>query len=307
MRVLVTGALGFIGHHLSIALAERGYNVLGVDNLSRGLRERIPLLESHGVGVEVADVRDEARMLELMKSFKPDAVVHLAALINVEESFEKPRLYEDVNAGGTITVTVAAVRAGAERLVYASSAAVYGNPRRLPIDEEHPLNPLSPYGVSKLAGEHYVRTLFNGPRGYLVLRLFNVYGPGQNPEYAGVIARFAERLAKGLPPVIYGDGEQTRDFIHVEDVVEAFIRSLEVPDPLNTVINIGTGRPVTVNRLARIMIELSGVETTPTYAPPRRGDIRHSYADISKAKRLLKWSPRIPLEEGLKTVITPLR
>ncbi len=306
MKVLVTGALGFIGHHLCLHLSSRGYDVVGVDNLSRGVRRRIKLLEENNVKVIVADVRDTELMYKILSQYRVSAVVHLAALISVEESFEKPLLYEDVNAKGTISLVLAANKAGVERIVYASSAAVYGNPVRLPIDEDHPLKPLSPYGASKLVGEFYAKTLFKGNRGVIVLRLFNVYGPGQNPEYAGVITRFMERLSQGKPPVIYGSGEQTRDFIHVLDVVEAVEKALTTSYS-GYVLNIGTGRPTKIKDLAYTMIKLYGLELEPVYAPPRKGDIMHSYADISLAKRILGWSPRISLEEGLRMLVESSR
>ena len=300
MRVLVTGALGFIGHHLCLHLAGEGFEVYGVDNLSRGRGERVELLGERGVEVEILDVRELGALTEYMRKIKPDTVVHLAALISAEESFEKPLLYEEVNVRGTISVVLASNRAGVQRLVYASSAAVYGEPRYLPVDEEHPTDPLSPYGATKLAGEHFSKTLFRGRT--VILRIFNVYGPGQNPEYAGVIARFMERLSRGEPPVIYGDGGQTRDFIYVTDVVEALRKALEVDVEEDVVVNVGTGKPVSINELAQMMIRIAGASVSPIHAPPRMGDIRHSYADISKAKSILNWRPRVKLEDGLKAL-----
>lgn len=302
MKVVVTGALGFIGHHLCVGLARKGYEVLGLDNLSRGRRDRIDLLRKHGVNTIIADIRDLENMVKVFSEFKPDVVAHLAALISVEESFEKPLLYEEVNVQGTINVILASNKVGVWRIVYASSAAVYGNPVKLPINEEHPTNPLSPYGVSKLAGEMFSKTLFDGEGGVVVLRLFNVYGIGQNPEYAGVITRFMERLERGLPPIIYGTGEQTRDFIHVLDVVEAFEKAFKA-NAGSMVLNIGTGKPTSIRDLAYMMIKLYGLDLKPIHAPPRKGDIMHSYADISRAKKVLGWEPRIGLEEGLKMLI----
>ncbi len=306
MKILVTGALGFIGHHLCLYLSSKGYEVIGVDNLSRGKRERIGLLEENNVRVVVADVRDTESIYRILSQYKINAIAHLAALISVEESFEKPLLYEDVNAKGTISLILAANRARVSRIVYVSSAAVYGNPVRLPIGEDHPLNPLSPYGASKLVGEFYARTLFKGERGVIVLRLFNVYGPGQNPEYAGVITRFMERLNQGEPPVIYGSGEQTRDFVHVYDVVKAIEKALVV-EGSGYVVNIGTGKPTRIIDLAYKMIKLYGLEVEPVYAPPRKGDIMHSYADITLAKKILGWSPKISLEQGLKMLLESSR
>ncbi len=303
LRVLVTGALGFIGHRLCKHLVKQSFEVFGVDNLSRGRAERVQLLRECGVSVGLIDVRDYEALTDFMARVKPDAVVHLAALISVEESFKKPLLYEDVNVRGTITTVLASNKAGVQRFIYVSSAAVYGDPRYLPIDESHPTEPLSPYGATKLAGEYFSKTLFRGDRRVLILRLFNVYGPGQNPEYAGVIARFMERLAAGKPPVIYGDGEQTRDFIHIDDVVRAIERALAVELNEHVTLNIGTGRPTTINELAHRMIRAFNINTKPIYAPPREGDIRHSYADVTKAKKLLGWEPTVGLDEGLKQLI----
>ena len=304
MRVLVTGALGFIGHHLCQHLAKRGFEMFGVDNLSRGRAERMQLLKECGVDVSLIDVRDSEALADFMVRVRPDAVVHLAALISVEESFRKPLLYEDVNVRGTIATALASNKAGVWRFIYVSSAAVYGDPRYLPIDEEHPTEPLSPYGASKLAGEHFSKTLFRGDGRVLILRLFNVYGIGQNPEYAGVVAKFMERLAAGEPPVIYGDGEQTRDFIHVSDVVRAIERALVVELNECVILNIGTGNPTSINELAHKMIRAFGMDVKPVYASPREGDIRHSYADVTKAKKLLGWEPSIGLDEGLKQLIS---
>lgn len=271
--------------------------------MSRGSAERVKVLEDAGMVFHRADAVDWAMVHEVMHHVKPDAIMHLAALISVEESIRMPGLYMEVNAEGARNLARAASKAGVRRFIYASSAAVYGNPINLPISEDHPTSPLSPYGLSKLMGEHYVASEFLGEERPVILRIFNVYGPGQNPEYAGVITRFMERLSRGEPPIIFGDGGQTRDFIHVDDVVEAFIRSLDVPLDEALVANIGSGRPVKIIELARMMIRLYGLDLEPAHAPPRQGDIRDSYADISRARRILGWSPRISLEEGLQKLI----
>ncbi|MCL7392601.1 MAG: GDP-mannose 4,6-dehydratase [Thaumarchaeota archaeon] len=303
MRVLVTGATGFIGSHLCLRLLDLGMEVHGLDDLSRGSLKRAKILENSGMSLHKADVRDWATVHEVLHEVKPDAVIHLAALISVEESIRMPELYMEVNAEGTRNIVRAASNVGSGRLIYASSAAVYGNPIRLPIAEDHPTSPLSPYGLSKLMGERYVTSEFIGREKPVILRIFNVYGPGQNPEYAGVITKFMERLSQGDPPIIFGDGEQTRDFIHVDDVVEAFIRSLDTPLNETAVLNVGSGRPFKIIELARMMIRLYGLNVEPIHVPPRPGDVRGSYADISLAKRLLGWNPKISLEEGLRRLI----
>jgi UDP-glucose 4-epimerase len=303
LRVLVTGATGFIGSHLCLRLLDLGMEVHGLDDLSRGSLKRAKILENSGMSLHKADVRDWATVHEVLHEVKPDAVIHLAALISVEESIRMPELYMEVNAEGTRNIVRAASNVGSGRLIYASSAAVYGNPIRLPITEDHPTSPLSPYGLSKLMGERYVTSEFIGREKPVILRIFNVYGPGQNPEYAGVITKFMERLSQGDPPIIFGDGEQTRDFIHVDDVVEAFIRSLDTPLNETAVLNVGSGRPFKIIELARMMIRLYGLNVEPIHVPPRPGDVRGSYADISLAKRLLRWNPKISLEEGLRRLI----
>lgn len=306
-KVLVTGALGFIGYHTCLYLASKGYSVVGLDNASRGRIERKNKLEEQDIPVEIADIRDNNDLTRIFDKYKPDMIVHAAALISVDESFEKPLLYEDVNARGTITLVLTANKYNARKFVYISSAAVYGNPVKLPISEDHPVDPLSPYGASKLAGEHYVKTLFEGDEGAVTLRLFNVYGLGQNPEYAGVISKFLERLVEGRPPIIFGTGEQTRDFIHVEDVARAIEKTLTIRLEEYMVFNIGTGKRISIRELAELMIKLFGLNLEPVYGPPRRGDIMHSYADISRAKRILGWHPSISLEEGLKKLIEAYR
>ena len=305
MRILVTGVAGFIGSHLCSSLLGRGFEVWGLDDLSRGDRGRVKELEELGLRFVRVDIRDRVEVEKALREARPVGVAHLAALISVPESFEKPDLYMAVNVEGTRNLVSAANEVGVERFVYASSAAVYGNPVRLPIDEEHPTKPISPYGESKLLGEKCVLNEFRGSA--FSLRLFNVYGRGQNPEYAGVITKFLERVSRGEPPIIYGDGEQTRDFVYVGDVADAFIQALTSNLRGAYVFNIGTGNAVTINQLARIIIELAGLNVEPIYADPRPGDIRHSYANISRIKSVLGWQPKISLEEGLKRLVENLR
>ena len=284
VRVVVTGGAGFVGSHVAAHLAGRGFRVVAVDSLERA--SAVKRLEEAGVPLVVGDLR----RVDLPPA---DAVVHAAAYISVEESWERPYEYMWNNAATTARVAVQCAARGA-RLVYISSAAVYGEPVRLPISEDHPTRPLSPYGLSKLAGERVVEMLVPGAA---VLRLFNVYGPGQTGPYAGVITKFLERARRGLPPVIYGDGEQTRDFVHVGDVARFVETVLE--RGASGVFNVGTGRAVSVRELAGLVMRLAGLNGEPAYAPPRPGDIKHSVADITKA-RSLGWEPRVGIEEGLR-------
>jgi len=288
MRVVVTGGAGFVGSHVAAYLAERGFRVVAVDNLERA--SAVKRLEEVGVPLVVGDVR----RVDLPPA---DVVVHAAAYINVEESWERPYDYMWNNAAATARVAKRCAETGA-RLVYISSAAVYGEPQRLPIDESHSTRPLSPYGLSKLAGEQVAQMLAPGAA---VLRLFNVYGPGQTGPYAGVVSKFIERAKRGLPPAVYGDGMQTRDFIHVADV--AHFVEVVLDRGAAGVFNVGTGRAVSIRELVAIVMRLAGLSGEPLYAPPRPGDIKHSVADVTKA-RALGWQPQIPLEEGLRRLWT---
>ncbi|MCD6369431.1 MAG: GDP-mannose 4,6-dehydratase [Thermoproteales archaeon] len=300
MKVIVTGGAGFIGHHVALHLLRKGYEVTVIDNLSRSKPENVENLRKEGIEPVKKDILAKD-LPKVFSDLSPDAVVHAAALISVDESMRKPLLYHKVNSTGTLNVLRACVKAGCTQIVYLSSAAVYGNPVNLPIDECHPLNPLSPYGASKLSGELYVRVYEAYGLKSTVLRLFNVYGPGQSREYAGVIMRFIERVKKGLPPIIFGDGKQTRDFIYVDDVVSAV--ELALKKRVSGVFNIATGQPVTILGLAKIICRLAGLDLKPVFQDPRPGDIRHSYASIEKARKKLKWRPEVSLETGLRKLL----
>ena len=306
MRVVVTGGAGFIGHHIVAKLVGRGHEVAVIDNLSRPSPGGLAILKQLNVDLLKVDITDYAAMLEALNRLRPDAVVHSAALIDVAESVEKPHTYMHVNAEGTAAVTRAAISAGVEKVIYLSSAAVYGVPKYLPIDEEHPTKPTSPYGASKLAGELVLESFMEslGKPEYVILRLFNVYGPGQNPSspYSGVITKFIHAVTSGKEIVIYGDGAQSRDFIHVEDVVEAVIKALTATEACVT-LNIGTGMRTTINELAKLVMSVAGREVPVRHAPPRKGDIRHSVASVERARKVLGWEPRIGLVEGLRTLL----
>ena len=226
----------------------------------------------------------------------------MVAYVSVHESLEKPIEYLDNNVLGTARVAYNCAKHGV-KLIYLSSAAVYGNPVKLPIPEDHPVNPVSPYGLSKWLGELVVGH-FGSVYGlrYVVLRLFNVYGPGQNPSYAGVVAGFLERALRGEPLVIYGDGEQTRDFIYVDDVSEAILKIIEDNAFDNEVYNVGTGKPVTVKTLAETVKRIVGRDPGIVFKDPRPGDIKHSYADNTKLLKRFKTS-FTPLETGLRKTL----
>ncbi len=296
MRVLVTGGAGFIGSHLVRRLVAEGFQVTVLDNLSSGHLGNLDCVSSEVRFVE-GDVRDPGVVGEAASG--AEAVIHLAALIDVAESIEKPHLYLDVNVLGTLNVLEAAKRA--KVFVFASSAAVYGEPLSLPIEESHPLAPLSPYGATKVAGEALVQA-YARVHGFrpVILRIFNVYGPRQSKAYAGVVLEFAKRVMKGEPPIIYGDGSQTRDFVYIDDVVECFVAATK-KQHVSGVLNVGSGKAVSIKELARKVAEVLGKPNLePVYAPARPGDIKHSVASINKLKECLGYTPGVSLEQGLE-------
>ena len=297
--VLVTGGAGFIGSHLVDTLLAAGYRVRVLDDLSTGKRENLAHCAGE-VDLLIGDVRDPQRVAEAAAGAW--GVVHLAAIASVTRSLEDPVLVNDVNVGGTVTVLAAAAAAHVERLVFASSCAVYGDPRELPVGESTLAAPLSPYAASKLAGEYYCRVLgLAGGIATTSLRFFNVYGPRQDPgsEYSGVISRFASAALSGSSCVVYGDGLQSRDFVYVADLTEAIVRALERAPGKGDAVNVGTGRKVTLLELVAALGAAGGTELTVRHAPRRDGDIRESQADVSLARALFGYAPQTSLERGL--------
>lgn len=296
MRVLITGGAGFIGHNLAIYLSRKGFDVVALDNMERANEAARARLLENEVKVIIADIMD----FDNYDGF--DVIVHAAAYVSVEESVANPLKYIRNNAYGTSKVAYECARRGI-KLLYLSSAAVYGEPKKLPIDEEHPREPISPYGLSKLLGELALsnfRKVYG--LGFVTLRLFNVYGPGQNPNYAGVITNFIERARRGEPLIIYGDGEQTRDFVFVEDVARVIEALIEEGTFDGEVYNVGTGVPTKVIELARLIRSLVNKDVEIAFTPSRPGDIRHSFADVSKLRRKLPLS-FTPLSGGLVKLI----
>jgi UDP-glucose 4-epimerase len=299
---IVTGGAGFIGSHLAEELVKRGYRVTVLDDLSTGKRANIqPLLTQGDIQFIEGSVTDLPLLTRLFHDVS--YVFHLAAIPSVPRSMENPLASHGVNATGTLNVLLAAKHNKVRKVVYASSSAVYGDTPTLPKKEEMSPNPQSPYAVSKLAGEYYCQ-VFSRVFDFatVCLRYFNVYGPRQDPssQYAAVVPRFMDRLFGGEPPIIFGDGEQTRDFTFVKDAVEANILAAE-SDP-GGVFNIGTGRRVSVNELAMLISRLTGKGIKPIHQEPRPGDIKHSLADISKARQF-GYNPKYSLEEGLRETI----
>ena len=303
---LVTGGAGFIGSHLVAALAGAGRPVRVFDNLSTGLRDNLAGVRG-GVEVLEGDLADPDAVAAAVRG--AGVVFHLGAIASVQLGTERPALMHQVCAGGTLHVLDAARRHGVRRVVYAASASAYGLPAADVQSEDDPLCPLSTYATAKLAGEMYCQA-FTATHGLETVRLrfFNVFGPRQRADspYSGVIALFAAAMAAGRRPTVFGDGLQSRDFVAVADVVQALLRAAEVPGASGKVFNIGTGKSVNLLQLVAALNRLLGTDLAPQHGPPRQGDIRHSRADIRRARRDLGYEPAVPFEEGLRlTLQTP--
>lgn len=305
MKVLVTGGAGFIGSHLVKKLVHDGHEVTVLDNLSTGRLENLDHLDSEQrLSFVEGDIRDRQLLDDCVRG--KDRVVHLAAIASVPYSVKNPSETHDVNVEGTVNVLRASSRHNIGKVVYASSCAVYGEPRFVPVTEHHPFSATSPYAESKIASEGYCEIYQREHHLQTVcLRVFNVYGPNQcNSNYGGVITQFISRMKKQQTPVIYGDGEQSRDFIYVEDVAQTIGTIIQRPDGPNGTYNIGSGRATTINQLARILQRILGDrEFRPVYAPSRLGDIRHSQADIAKARKELGFESLTSLEQGLMRLV----
>lgn len=290
MKALVTGGAGFIGAAVARGLLARGDDVVIVDDLSAGTEEAVP----PGARLVVADIRDTDAVTTACDGVQ--VVFHHAAVKSVPRSIDESTLFNEVNTGGTLSVLHAAERAGVRRLIYASSSSVYGGSDGSPSHEDDPPNPLSPYAVSKLAGEYYCRVWSSlGLIPTLTLRYFNVFGPGQpgDSRYAAVFPAFISALQVSEPPVIYGDGKQTRDFTFIDDIVRANLLAADAPTALDgAVINAAGGDPRTVNEVFTTVARVLGSLVAPLHADPRPGDIRHSLADPSRARDLLDWQPK---------------
>jgi UDP-glucose 4-epimerase len=303
-NVLITGAAGFIGSHLVEGILNEGMNVKALDNLERGRLENI---QQHVGSKNFTFVRGDVRDCQVARRTVKDmdVVIHLAALTSVPESVKTPILYNEVNIGGTLNLLESSLKSDVKLFVYGSSCAVYGNTRKLPIEESHPLQPNSPYGISKMTAECYTRLFFETSGLKTVcLRYFNVYGPRQaHDQYSGVIARFLECTNKNRPLVIFGHGEQTRDFINVKDVVEANILALK-HNVAGETFNIATGAATTINKLAKTLLETANKTNLKIlHKRPRKGDVKQSVADISKAKEKLQFFPEVSLRKGLEELL----
>ncbi|MCU4718158.1 NAD-dependent epimerase/dehydratase family protein [Halapricum hydrolyticum] len=293
--ILITGGAGFIGSHIADALTTDN-DVTVLDDLSSGSRENVP----DGATFIEGDVRDD----DTLKNAAADAdvIFHEAAIVSVQQSIDQPQRCQDVNLTGTLAVLEAARREDA-RVVFASSAAIYGEPTGVPIDEAEPTAPASPYGIDKCAADQYVRT-YHDLYGLdtVALRYFNVYGPGQTGgDYSGVISIFREQALTGDPITVDGDGSQTRDFVHVEDVVRANLLAATT-DAVGTAYNIGTGTETSIQTLAETVQSIADTDSPIVHGEPRPGDIDRSCADVTRAREQLGYEPKISLEEGLRTL-----
>lgn len=303
MRALVTGGAGFIGSHLVDALARAGESVRVLDRVVAGARST-PSGFPAGIEVVEADIRDAALVREATREI--DVVFHLAAEASVPRSVSDPVTCYDVNVAGTLNVLVAARDAGCRRVVFASSSAVYGDDPALPKRETMTPRPTSPYASSKLAGEDLC-AVFRRAYGLetVALRFFNVYGPRQDPNgpYAAVIPRFIDAVRAGESPVLYGDGEQTRDFVHVDDVARALALAATTPGLPGGPYNVASGDSITLNQLVAVLGTVFGRAVPIRHEPERPGDIRHSAADVSAIRDALGFEPTITLEEGLARTV----
>lgn len=302
---LVTGVAGFIGSHLAETLLDNGYVVRGMDNFDTGNRERLDSCFEHDkFEFMEGDIRDPQTVQAAVEGI--DCVFHQAAIASVPRSFENPERTTETNCQGTTNVLVASRDEGVSSVVVASSAAVYGSDVENPVSEDDPVSPESPYALSKYWTEQLASQFCNYYDLETVgLRYFNVYGPGQDPQgdYAAVIPNFVHSMVNGRQPTIYGDGEQTRDFVYVKDVVDANLRAALGPGN-GEIFNVATGNQVSINQLVDTLNEILGTSIAPEYADPRPGDIRHSFADISKIGEKLNFQPSVDLSEGLEDMVS---
>lgn len=299
MRALVTGGAGFIGSNIAKRLVERGDEVIVFDNMSGGRADAVP----EGAELVQGDLRDPDAVEAVCDV---DLIFHQAAVRSVPRSLDEPRITHDSNVNGTVNLLLAAEKHSVRRLVYASSSSVYGDVGDNKNVETMAPDPRSPYAASKLTGEYYCRVWARlGRLSATALRYFNVFGPGQHPEskYSAVFPAFIAALQAGSAPTIYGDGEQSRDFTFIDDVVDANLRAAEVAGADGVVMNIASGRPKSVNEVLRAISDELGAWVEPVHEDPRVGDIRNSHADISRARDVLSWEPQAPWNAAVKTTV----
>ena len=302
MKYAVTGGAGFIGSHLVKNLVEHGDEIIVIDNLNTGKKKNIEKF-SEKIDFFEVDIRDFNAIEDILKNV--DGIFHEAALASVQDSFRIPDEFFDVNVKGTENIFKIGKKLGI-KVVYASSSSVYGNPIQVPIKESDDKNPFNPYAKTKLKDDELAEKYARNGLKVIGLRYFNVFGPGQSKEYAGVIKLFLERIQQGLPPLINGDGLQVRDFVYVNDVVNANMSAME-SNVDGEFFNIGTNSVVSVLDLANMIIKFSGLKLKPIHLPPVPGDVKTTQADITKAKMMLKWKPTTSIENWLKSAVLDVK
>ena len=302
MKILVTGGAGFIGSHIVEYLVQRGDSVTVVDNLNTGKIENLKSVFKK-INFAQIDIRDFKVLKNLMENI--DGIFHQAAMASVQDSFRIPEKFHDVNVNGTENIFKIAKEFGI-KVVYASSSSVYGDTSILPTTESDEKRPINPYAKTKLEKDKLAEQYAKNGLKVIGLRYFNVFGPRQSKEYAGVIKLFLERIQQGLPPLVNGDGLQIRDFVYVDDVVNANILSME-SDIDFEFFNIGTGTTISILDLANIIIKFSGLKIKPIHRPALPGDVRATQADITKVKTMLKWKPTTSIQDWLKSAVLDVK
>ena len=304
-KVLVTGGAGFIGSNLTESLLRKKHFVRVLDDFSTGKRENLIFGKEHPL-LEIleGDIRDLRTCKKAIRGV--EYIFHQAALPSVQRSVEDPGTSNAINVGGTLNILLAAKEEGVKRVIYASSSSIYGDTPTLPKHEEMPPHPLSPYALQKYIGEQYCR-LFYQLYGLdsVSLRYFNIFGPKQDPNsvYSAVIPRFIDALLHDRPPIIFGDGEQSRDFTFIENVVQANLLAMSAEHLHGEAMNIACGKRISLNQLLKILKKILGSKLTPIYQEPRKGDVRHSLADIRKSKKFINYMPKVGTEEGLNKTV----
>jgi UDP-glucose 4-epimerase len=301
-KILVTGGAGFIGSHLVDALIERGHRVVVIDNLSNGRKENINK-KAKFYKIDILS----PKISQIFEKEKPEICFHLAAKINVRESIENPILHAKTNILGSLNVIQSFIKHQTSNIkhpkfIFASSVGVYGEPKTLPLKETHPLNPISPYSISKLTIEKYLKFYQTQGLDFVSLRFSNVYGPRQRSDgEGGVVANFIDRILKEKKPIIFGDGNQTRDFLFVGDAVDALILALKAKS--SSIYNVGTNKEISINSLLKLISKILNKKIKPVYKPLPQGEIIHSRVNYSKIKKELNWQPKYDLKKGIKETI----
>ena len=302
MRFVVTGGAGFVGSHLVQLLLENNHEVIVVDNLHTGKKENLESMIDK-IEFQKIDIRNHESMKNILKNI--DGVFHQAALTVVQDSFSNTKEYYDVNVQGTENIFKLSIE-NKFKVVYASSSSVYGHKQKMPIEENMERKPINPYGQTKLECEHLFEKYSKLGGSIIGLRYFNIFGKGQTIEYAGVITKFIEKLKERQAPIIFGKGSQIRDFIHVNDVAKANLMAMNC-NKSNLLVNIGSGKAISVLELANIMIKISGLGLGPIFTEPLQGDIEKSHANIELAKRTFDWKPEIKIQEWLEEIIKDVK